>query len=80
MKYILFATKTLLKHIILGGKCIKVSPVCDISEMMGHRNCMFTEHYLVSIDTERTFKINQSLMRFGILDDTIQIYNAAFLQ
>jgi len=34
----------------------------DISQMMGHSNSIVTEHYLSSIDTERTFKINQSLM------------------
>jgi len=34
----------------------------DISQMMGHSNCIVTEHYLASIDTERTFKINQSLL------------------
>jgi integrase len=34
----------------------------DIGQMMGHSNSVVTEHYLASIDTERTFKINQSLM------------------
>ena len=34
----------------------------DIGQMMGHSNSVVTEHYLSSIDTERTFKINQSLM------------------
>jgi len=34
----------------------------DIGQMMGHSNSVVTEHYLASIDTERTFKINQSLL------------------
>jgi len=34
----------------------------DIGQMMGHSNSVVTEHYLSSIYTERTFKINQSLM------------------
>ena len=34
----------------------------DIGQMMGHSNSVVTEHYLTSIDTERTFKIIQSLM------------------
>jgi hypothetical protein len=33
-----------------------------ISQMMGHSNSVVTKHYLSSIDTERTFNINQSLM------------------
>jgi hypothetical protein len=37
----------------------------DIGQMMGHSNSVVTEHYLASIDTERTFKINQSLMELG---------------
>ena len=31
----------------------------DINQMMGHSNSVVTEHYLASIDTQRTFKINQ---------------------
>ncbi len=34
----------------------------DIGQMIGHSNSVVTEHHLASIDTERTFKINQSLM------------------
>jgi hypothetical protein len=35
---------------------------------MGHSNSIVTEHYLSSIDTERTFKINQSLMWSNMLE------------
>jgi hypothetical protein len=34
----------------------------DIGQMMVHSNSVVTEHYLASIDAERTFEINQSLM------------------
>jgi integrase len=34
----------------------------DIGQMMGHSNSVVTEHYLPSIDPERTFRINGSLM------------------
>jgi len=34
----------------------------DIGQMMGHSNSVVTEHYLASIDTERTIKINATLL------------------
>jgi len=33
-----------------------------IGQMMGYSNFVVTENYPASIDTERTFKINQSVM------------------
>ena len=34
----------------------------DIGQMLGHCNSIVTEHYLASIDAERTFKINSVLL------------------
>jgi integrase len=34
----------------------------DIGEMLGHSNSVITEHYLASLDAERTFKINSVLL------------------
>ena len=34
----------------------------DIEQMMGHSNSIVNEHYLSSIDAERSFKFNQSMM------------------
>jgi site-specific recombinase XerD len=34
----------------------------DIGQMLGHSNSIVTEHYLASIDAERTFKINSALL------------------
>jgi aspartyl/asparaginyl beta-hydroxylase (cupin superfamily) len=35
----------------------------DIGQMPGHSNSIVTEHYLASIDDERTFKINSVLLK-----------------
>ena len=34
----------------------------DIGQMLGHSNSIVTEHYLSSIDPERTFEINSVLL------------------
>jgi len=34
----------------------------DIGQMLGHSNSIVTEHYLPSIDPERTFEINSALL------------------
>jgi site-specific recombinase XerD len=33
----------------------------EISEMLGHSNSVVTEHYLASLDMEKTFDINDCL-------------------
>jgi integrase len=35
----------------------------DIGEMLGHSNSIVTEHYLASMEAEKTFKINSSLLK-----------------
>jgi hypothetical protein len=34
----------------------------DIGEMLGHANSVVTEHYLASLDIEKTIEINQHIL------------------
>jgi len=36
-------------------------PTSYICEMMGHSNSVVTEHYLATLDIEKTWEINESL-------------------
>ena len=36
-------------------------PTSQIGEMMGHSNSVVTEHYLATLDIEKTWEINESL-------------------
>jgi integrase len=48
------------KLIFLSQKCN--FPEKPVSEMMGHSTAQVTEHYLASLDMEKTWEINEGII------------------
>ena len=56
-------SSSMVRHCYTSALLRKGKSRDDIGQMPGHSNSIVTEHYLASIDAERTFKINAVLLK-----------------